>query len=307
MARKRSITSDMSTDERIAGIATENPTAALMWPWFLTAFDDWGRFDVSSSIKIKLEIFPAFPFKADEIEEAINLYSDAGIVHRYEVDNKTYLAIEPCKYYKYQTYIREDKRRVDKSKYPAPTNAPWATCAKCRALARNCTPSPSPSPSPSKNILSSEHSPDTLNETPDQKPKGAKQTPIFDEDTEQYRLALLMRGCILENLPNAKVPETSPDKLRRWAHDIDLMMRIDKRSPDEIRQLIDWSHKDSFWRANILSPGKLREKWDTLTAQRIRGMERVRGDPKEKLSQKNNFEQRKYDEEFLKSLQNDLE
>ena len=88
-----------------------------------------------------------------------------------------------------------------------------------------------------------------------------------------------MRQCVLKNLPNAKVPDATPEGFRRWAYDIDLMMRVDHRRPDEIRELIDWSHKDSFWRANILSPGKLREKWDTLVAHRMRGKEKNRGDP----------------------------
>ena len=88
-----------------------------------------------------------------------------------------------------------------------------------------------------------------------------------------------MRQCILSNLPKAKVPKPTPEGLRRWAYDIDLMIRIDCRSPDEIRQLIDWSHRDPFWKANILSPGKLREKWDTLVAHKQRGEERIRGAP----------------------------
>ena len=49
MARKRFITSDMSVDERIADIAVENPVAALMWPWFITGFDDWGRMEAVRS------------------------------------------------------------------------------------------------------------------------------------------------------------------------------------------------------------------------------------------------------------------
>ena len=152
MARKRFITSDMSTDERLGDIAIENPMAALMWPWFLTAFDDWGRMDVSSPGKIKLELFPAFPFGIDEIKKAIELFSEVGIVHKYTIDKKTYLAIEPCKYYKYQTYIRDEKRVKDKSNIPAPENAPWDNCAHCRALARKCIPSPSPSPSREREI-----------------------------------------------------------------------------------------------------------------------------------------------------------
>lgn len=132
----------------------------------------------------------------------------------------------------------------------------------------------------------SEQSPDAPPESQEKKsasstkPKNTRQLPIFSEDTEQYQLALFMRQCVLKNLPNAKVPDATPEGFRRWAYDIDLMMRVDHRSPDEIRELIDWSHKDSFWRANILSPGKLREKWDTLVAHRMRDVEKTRGDPK---------------------------
>lgn len=117
-----------------------------------------------------------------------------------------------------------------------------------------------------------------------EKSKKAKQIPLFDETTEQYQLALFVRQCVLENLPNAKVPEPTPEGLRRWAYDIDLMMRIDCRGPDEIRELMDWAHKDQFWKANILSPGKLREKWDTLVAHNQRAEERIRGAPAHKSS-----------------------
>jgi DnaD/phage-associated family protein len=168
MARKRFVTSDMSIDEKIADIAAENPVAALMWPWFITGFDDWGRME-AVPVKIKLSIFPAFPYTPKDIEEAIDLYDKFGIVHKYEVDGKEYIAIEPEKYYKYQTYIRGNKREIDGSNCPAPPNPPWGstgnsedslatnnqraharTCTQVSADERKCIPSPSPSPSPSK-------------------------------------------------------------------------------------------------------------------------------------------------------------
>jgi DnaD/phage-associated family protein len=136
MARKRFVSSEMSTDEDIADIAVDNPVSALMWPWFITGFDDWGRMEVTSPNKVRLELFPAFPYKANEVQEAIEQFSKAGIVFRYSVDSRTYLAIEPCKFYKYQTYIRDKKRIEDSSNYPAPVNPPWAKCAKCREIAR---------------------------------------------------------------------------------------------------------------------------------------------------------------------------
>jgi DnaD/phage-associated family protein len=143
MARKRFVSSEMSTDEDIADIAAENPVSALMWPWFITAFDDWGRMEVTSPNKVRLEIFPAFPYTANEVQKAIEQFTKAGIVFRYSIDKRTYLAIESCKFYKYQTYIRDKKRIEDSSNYPAPISPPWANCAKCREVSRIGSPSPS--------------------------------------------------------------------------------------------------------------------------------------------------------------------
>ncbi|AIY40143.1 Primosomal protein I [Collimonas arenae] len=56
-----------------------------------------------------------------------------------------------------------------------------------------------------------------------------------------------------------------------WANDVRLMREIDNRSHRDICELFQWSKQSSFWCANILSPGKLREKWGTLVIQRDQG------------------------------------
>lgn len=43
-----------------------------------------------------------------------------------------------------------------------------------------------------------------------------------------------------------------------------LLIDRDGRSPEEIARVIRWCQTDSFWRANILSASKLREKYDHL-------------------------------------------
>lgn len=50
-----------------------------------------------------------------------------------------------------------------------------------------------------------------------------------------------------------------------------LLLDRDGRTPDQVRAAIDWAHSDDFWRANILSAKKLREKYDTLQLQAQRG------------------------------------
>jgi len=60
------------------------------------------------------------------------------------------------------------------------------------------------------------------------------------------------------------------DKARynpKWADDIDKMIRLDGRNESEVRALIDFAHGNEFWKKNILSAGKLREKATMLTAQ----------------------------------------
>ncbi len=53
-----------------------------------------------------------------------------------------------------------------------------------------------------------------------------------------------------------------------WGRDIRLMRERDGRTDSDIRELYQWCHDDEFWRANILCPSKLREKWDNLQLKR---------------------------------------
>ncbi|PFS53502.1 hypothetical protein COK41_28980 [Bacillus cereus] len=52
-----------------------------------------------------------------------------------------------------------------------------------------------------------------------------------------------------------------------WANDFRLMRERDNREAQEIKDVIDWCQADPFWQGNILSPKKLREKFDQLTIQ----------------------------------------
>lgn len=67
---------------------------------------------------------------------------------------------------------------------------------------------------------------------------------------------------IKERNPNFKYPN-----MQKWILEMDRLLRIDKRDPNECKRVIDWVNQDSFWKANCLSPAKLREKYDTLVMQ----------------------------------------
>lgn len=58
-----------------------------------------------------------------------------------------------------------------------------------------------------------------------------------------------------------------PTVTAKWRDACRLMLERDHRTPEQIRAAIDWCQADEFWRANILSMPKLREKYDQLSLQ----------------------------------------
>lgn len=58
-----------------------------------------------------------------------------------------------------------------------------------------------------------------------------------------------------------------PDVTKGWRDAARLMLDRDGRTEDEIHGAIDWCQSDEFWRANVLSLPKLREKYDQLRLQ----------------------------------------
>jgi hypothetical protein len=103
--------------------------------------------------------------------------------------------------------------------------------------------------------------------------------------SEHVRMAEKLKAYILENNPNAK----TPDDLSNWATDLERMMRIDKRTEQQIFAVMEFSQRDQFWKSNILSAGKFREKFDTLLLQKDRPMQNHSG---KQAPQAGNFQQR---------------
>ena len=92
--------------------------------------------------------------------------------------------------------------------------------------------------------------------------KESQRNAFTDEDKN---IAEFMLAMIRKFNPAHKQPN-----LPSWANDIRLLRERDKRSMVEIRELFVWANADDFWRGNILSPAKLRLKWDQLVIQRQR-------------------------------------
>lgn len=84
----------------------------------------------------------------------------------------------------------------------------------------------------------------------------------YNKESVPFQLSLRLLHNIRKNNESFKEPD-----LQKWANDIRLMMERDNRSEEQIKYLIDWCQQDSFWKANILSPSKLRKQYDQLVAK----------------------------------------
>ncbi len=96
---------------------------------------------------------------------------------------------------------------------------------------------------------------------------------------EAVELGNFLLENIIKAIPTHRYSKNKP-KLDRWYQDIDKAMRIDGRTPKQLRYLISYiftqdTDRANFWKPNIQSGKKLREKFDTI-AQQIKN-DRKRG------------------------------
>jgi hypothetical protein len=107
------------------------------------------------------------------------------------------------------------------------------------------------------------HQTDTIKNVKNEKKKDIP----FVEGSIELRLATYLFNRIRLNRPEFKQPD-----LQAWAKHVDLMLRIDKREPEHVRDVIKWAQADNIprdgtgfcWAVNILSTLKLRKQFDQL-------------------------------------------
>lgn len=126
------------------------------------------------------------------------------------------------------------------------------------------TGQPKASQTPAKHQPNTSQAPLKKNVKNEKKEEYSSQPKWADEDIE-FKLSLYLYNHMLKNDPEAKKPN-----LQAWANHVDKMIRIDKGEPEQIKTVIEWCQKDSFWCANILSTEKLRKQYARLKIKMIK-------------------------------------
>lgn len=99
--------------------------------------------------------------------------------------------------------------------------------------------------------------------------KNVKKEKNKNSSSDALRLSTLLSELILQNNPthsqlsNGKKSEC----VVRWAKPIDTILNR-KVPAEDVEATIRWCQSDKFWKVNILSGSKLKEKFDTLQSRR---------------------------------------
>jgi len=148
-----------------------------------------------------------------------------------------------------------------------------------------------------------------LNTSGDDKKKSPpkkKKNKIFDHDSWAYKLSKFQLEGIKSNDPGFLFDEA---KIQHNAIEMDRLIKIDKREPEEIGHVIKWIAKDDFNKSIVLCAAKLKKRYVSLRQKYMQSKPKNKqsinnniGKPKKKIDQKidqkicdhKNFDSTKY-------------
>lgn len=233
--------------------------SSLDWETRLLFIGLWSYVDDNGVGRDKLASITADLF-ADDIERdapetfarvsrGLQTLSDAGRITRYEVDGKRYLAIT-----NWSEHQKVDK--PNKPRFPEPNMALTRDDANPRESVATSSRDIRETPSP---VTEEQRSRGTEEETSSSEVSDPR--PDIEEVLDYLDAALAANG--------SKIPTRS----RKNVDAARLLLDRDGKTIAQVKACIDFATTDEFWRSNILSMSKLREKYDQLRlkAQRQSG------------------------------------
>ena len=253
MAEGRILKRAISESQKLGRLATDS--ARLLYTWLIPWTDVEGRYTADPDI-LKGHLFPKVramtPRKIERLLFDLadpSLSDKGGLIILYQKGGERYL--EFVKFHEVQTINRD---REAKSKIPPPRDK------SCKLL------------SPPENSLLNKSLNKSEVKVKVKKTSCPKSKTPDDESfkitrwwsTEDVKLTEYLIGRILENNPRSKVKKLTLPQLENWFNECRILQFTGGWSPEEIKIIIDFSQDDEFWKCNILSMPKLKEKIDQL-------------------------------------------
>ncbi|MGW3711373.1 hypothetical protein ACWDN6_14650 [Streptomyces albogriseolus] len=254
MARIRTIKPEFFTSLTIADLTPEQRLTFIgLW----THVDDEGRC-VDDARLIKAAVWPLDDRTAADVEGDLTALTESSLISRYTLTRRSYIAVNGW---------REHQRinRPTKSKYPAPDQG---------------EPSPAPAPTSGNSDSLNTHTQLSEDSPPERNREQGKEQGTGNRDSSSGpapaapdptperddvdRLCTHLADRIEGN--GSKRPTIT----KAWRTAARLLLDKDGRTEEQAHAAIDWCQDSEFWRSNVLSMPKLRDKYDTLRLQATR-------------------------------------
>jgi len=228
----------------------------ILLKMYLKSLKREGKLTLSDSIPYSVEVLAkVLRHEKQTVKEALEIFKELGLI---EILGNGTLYINDI-----QNYIGKSTTEADRQReYQRRIQEEIETCEKSNKKSnRKSTPKKELELKPKLNRKLEEDTKENIIVDS----ANAQTTKYTTDSIEMLCVESLIHSC-LELYPNSKVPCTSQEK-EKWALEIDKMRRLDGRTEDEIRQALKYAIYDSFWKANIRSAKKFREKFETLLIQ----------------------------------------
>lgn len=242
MARIRSIKPEFFTS---LAIADQTPERRLTFIGLWTHVDDEGRC-VDDARLIKAAVWPLDDRTAADIEADLQALTEASLITRYTLNQRRYLAV---------TNWQEHQRinRPTPSKLPSPETGvkSTSTCGDESSVSshRQLT----------EDSLAERNREQGTGKGTGKSPKPpGDATPRLDVERLCTHLADRIEGNGVSKRPKIT---------KAWRDAARLMIDRDGRTEADVHAAIDWCQDSEFWRPNVLSMPKLREKYDQMSLQ----------------------------------------
>ena len=113
----------------------------------------------------------------------------------------------------------------------------------------------------------------------------------YSDGSFEMKCVNYLINSIKSEMPSAKLPVTDM-AIDKWCDHIEKMIRLDKRAEEDVYKVLVFARTDTFWKANIRSTSKFREKYETLYLQ-MKNKQHPKVQPKS-ANKFNQFPQRTY-------------
>lgn len=186
-----------------------------------------------------------------------------GLVELYLADGELYLEI--VGYEKHQSTRKDVK---PKAKYPLPTTFLQRPGPERNAAARDVTLD--------KIRVEENRREENRTEECHASRHGPERDAAKEPADVDIKLNQLLCDLILKNDPKSKIQHMAPTTQETWLAECRRLREIDKRTPQEIAFVIEWTQQDSFEKTNVLSMPKLRKRFSQLfmKAKRDKGYDK---------------------------------